>query len=376
MTNLTKEEKKSQFDALISKGKSLFITRSYERPDFSYGLYDSIPTREYYSDVNHDDYPGWRINSLMTLKKFFGENSTYVKEFEKNCKASSTESHLRQGIGVLEAAKNDCEDDILIEEKPDLPQNADMSVNRQSVLRRLFSEFATSLSNSMTFNKIAKVFFESGIIDSPEKPYGVYSGSKSDYVLEKLLKAQNKDGFPEMLSTIQFDLCYLSGGPLINDESLVSLMKLLGYKQNQNDPDPSLIAPDILPQVVESQKIGKRMVLENLPSNVSELVNELNDNVERNNPNASALLIRKILTLSCFIALDKIGKSSLLEDKELNDTLSIVQKELKISQIVMAKVKSSKWIGDSANHSYKIKINESDVEVAITGLRIFLGEIF
>lgn len=53
-----------------------------------------------------------------------------------------------------------------------------------------------------------------------------------------------------------------------------------------------------------------------------------------------------------------------------------MQKELKISHIVMAKVKISKWIGDSANHSYKLKINESDVELAATGLRIFLEEVF
>ena len=81
------------------------------------------------------------------------------------------------------------------------------------------------------------------------------------------------------------------------------------------------------------------------------------------------------MTISCFISLDKIGKSSDLEGKELNEALSMVQKELKISDRVMSKVKSAKWIGDSANHSYKIKINESDVEVAATGLRIFLEEV-
>jgi len=252
-------------------------------------------------------------------------------------------------------------------------------LNKQLILRRLLNEFATKLAESMTFNQIAKLFFESGIIDSPEKPYGVYPGSKSDYALEKLLASQNKDGFPEMLSSIQFDLCYSSNGPLINGDSLTSLMTLLGYQtQNQNDPnwDPSLTPPKELPKVGEEKKIHKRILLDDLPTNVNVLIDELNDNIERNNPNACALLIRKILTLSCFVVLDKIGKSDKLEDKELHETLSIVQKELKISERVMAKVKSTKWIGDSANHSYKVKINDSDVEVAVTGLRIFLEEVF
>lgn len=42
----------------------------------------------------------------------------------------------------------------------------------------------------------------------------------------------------------------------------------------------------------------------------------------------------------------------------------------------MSRVRSAKWIGDSANHSYKVKINTTDVETATTGLRLFLDEIF
>jgi len=377
MTDLTKEEKISKLDLLINEGKNLFVTKSYENQHITYDPYDDRgPSIEYYTDVNHDAYPGWRIKSLATLKSFFGEGDTYVKEFEENCKAGSTESHLRQGIGALEAAKKGYEDDMVTEEKPSTSKNADTTINKQSVLRRLLNEFAERLSNSMTFNQIAKTFFESGVIDSPEKPYGKYLGSKADYVLEKLLSAQSKSGFPEMLSAIQFDLCYAARGPIVDDSYIVSLMGLLGYEREDENDDPSLTAPENLPQVTEVKNSSKRIILENLPSNINELIDELNDNIERRNLNSCALLIRKILTLSCFIVLDKISKSNLLDDKELNDALSIVQQELKVSKIIMAKVKSSKWIGDSANHSYKIKINESDVEVAVTGLRIFLEEVF
>lgn len=253
-----------------------------------------------------------------------------------------------------------------------------VEINEQIILRRLLTKIARMLADSTAFNEIARIFFECGILDSPERPYMTYDGSKVQYSLEKLLSAQHKKGFGDMLSFLQFHLCYEVGGPSLDDKEVVYLMRTLGYQtENQsNDGDPTLIAPKFLPNVSEQSDVHKRIIIGNLPSNICVLINELNDNLDRNNLNASALLIRKILTISCYISLDKIGKSSMLEGKELNDALSIVQKELKISDRVMSKVKSAKWIGDSANHSYKIKISESDVEVAATGLRIFLEEIF
>jgi len=387
MTNLSKEEKIAKLESLINEGKSLFITRAYKQQEYSYDIYEeSSPRIEYYSDVNHDAYPGWRVDSLAILKSFLGEDSIYVKEFEHNCKSESTENNLRQGLGTLEAARKGLNENTVPEETFVVPQSVEVreKPNQQQILRRLLNELAAKLAGAMTFNQIAKIFFESGIIDTPEKPYGKYPGSKSDYVLEKLLASQTKDGFPEMLSTIQFDLCYASNGPLISDKDLVYLMTLLGYKQkvlkSEDDPDwdPSLIPPIILTNTggQKEKEVHKRIMIDNLPPNITVLIDELNDNLDRNNSNASALLIRKILTMSCFISLDKIEKSAELEEKELNEALSITQKELKISSRVMSKVRSAKWLGDSANHSYKIKINESDVEVAATGLRIFLEEIF
>lgn len=252
-------------------------------------------------------------------------------------------------------------------------------INKQIILRRLLTTISRMLANTTAFNEIARIFFEYGIIDTPERPYMTYDGSKAQYSLERLLTAQSKNGFTEMLSAVQFHLCYGSEGPLLDDKEVVALMKLLGYRtedHSKEDWDPSLIPPKNLPTIATQKEPHKRIIVDNLPNGVTDLLDELNDNLDRNNCNASALLIRKILTLSCFISLDKIGKSSVIEGKELNETLLIVQKSLKISDRIMSKVKSAKWIGDSANHSYRIKINESDVELAATGLRIFLEEIF
>lgn len=381
MTNLSKEEKIEKLTALLNRGKNLIEHKSYQQKDWSLDPWsEKDPEIIQYTSVNTDSYPGWRMESLAILKSFLESNSIYVKEFEQNCKPESTESNLKHGLGILDAVKNGYSENIIVEEtssasQPVYPQE---ELNKQQIFRRLLNEFATKLAESMTFNQIGKLFFESGIIDNPEKPYGKYSGSKSDYVMEKLLASQNKDGFPEMLSSIQFNLCYASNGPLLSDKDLVRWMIILGYKQivDAPDGDPSLVPPDKLVTVGRQKEVHKRIVIDNLASNINVLIEELNDNLDRNNPNASALLIRKILTLSCFISLDKIGKSSGLEEKELNEVLSITQEELKISSRVMSKVKSAKWIGDSANHSYKVKINESDVEVAATGLRIFLEEIF
>lgn len=120
----------------------------------------------------------------------------------------------------------------------------------------------------------------------------------------------------------------------------------------------------------------KRIEIDRLPNKIGMLVEELNDNLDRNNLNSCALLIRKILTISSFLALAKIDKQNLIDDKELSTVLGIIQNEFHVDTKLMAKVKSAKWIGDSANHSYHIEINESDVETAATGLRLFLGELF
>jgi hypothetical protein len=49
-------------------------------------------------------------------------------------------------------------------------------------------------------------------------------------------------------------------------------------------------------------------------------------------------------------------------------------KEYGLASQVMSRVTSAKWIGDSANHGYRVKINEADLEHSVTDLRLFLWQ--
>jgi len=116
---MTKEEKIVHLTSLVQEGNDLFTTGSYEVPNWSFDPYgDNEIETVHYTDVSHDRYPSWRMRSLAFLKKILGSHSTYVKEFEENCKSESTETHLRHGVGILEAVKSDYENDIILEEAP------------------------------------------------------------------------------------------------------------------------------------------------------------------------------------------------------------------------------------------------------------------
>jgi hypothetical protein len=253
-------------------------------------------------------------------------------------------------------------------------------MNKEFIVRRLYNELASLLSVAMKFNELARLFFELGIIDNPEKPYGQYTGTKADYVLEKLLAAQHKKNFPQALADILFEVGHVQS--LINTSSLEHYMKTLGYIYD-NPEVPEMTAPKSLPiiSVKPDTKLPARVSIEELPENLNELIKELNDNIGLGNVNACALLIRKIITMSVFVRMSKENKTELFkkpngDDKELNECLSIVQQQIRLPNQVMARVRTAKWIGDSANHSYKVKINAADVETAATGLRLFLEELF
>lgn len=162
-------------------------------------------------------------------------------------------------------------------------------------------------------------------------------------------------------------------------------MKLLGYKDSP-DEFPGLIPPkELLPlaskiaveETKSSEQIpGPKINPSGLPEEIQEMVKELNDNYIRKNLNSCALLVRMILTKSTYIGMKQLGKENLIENVELSKSLEIVGQHYKISSQVMARARSTKWISDSANHSYRLKINEADVESMTTGLRLLLGEIF
>lgn len=124
-----------------------------------------------------------------------------------------------------------------------------------------------------------------------------------------------------------------------------------------------------------------RVEVEGLPSQVQELVEELNDSLGRGNRNAAALLTRKILHTAVFIAMRRRGKGDLLknaagEDIDLAPALERCKQEYGVSAQMMSRVNSAKWISDTANHSYRLKVTQADLDQLVTAARLFLGEIF
>lgn len=167
MPNISKEEKISKLYSLINEGKSLFVTRSYEQQDFSYD--GDGPTTIYYTDVNHDAYPGWRMKSLAILENFLGENNKYLKVFEENCKSDSTEHNLRQGIGVLEAVKAGYDDGIVevaissksFKEKTSYPDKY------WHCAIKLISQKKYSVINDLSFEELQKKIIEPWMTSKP-----------------------------------------------------------------------------------------------------------------------------------------------------------------------------------------------------------------
>ena len=234
-----------------------------------------------------------------------------------------------------------------------------------------------------TFQQIAEIFYEDGVILKPESPYPNYQGNKREYTLERLHEAENVDDFLRVtVPKIAFDAS-MDGYSM---PSLEATMAALGYvnseigaKTGVADYSPPNSFPDMsAPSMVKAG--GKRFEIPDLPSSVQELVDELEDCLGRGNKNASALLVRKIIHEGVFIAMKKRGKGDRLktdsgDDVGLKAALGRCQQECGFSSQVMGRITSAKWIGDSANHSYRVKINEGDLDRAVTGLRLFLQEI-
>ena len=259
------------------------------------------------------------------------------------------------------------------------------STNREKelLLRQLYTLIASEMQKTFTFKEIAEWFYNYGIIEIPEDPYPDYDGSKYDYVLEKILNAKDNTNFlVKMVPELFFDLKYIKVGG--ETSRMEYLLKQIGYRIVLYKKDGLFYVspPKNLKGFVKKNKQTKKIInVSNLPREIADLVRELNDNTSKPNVYACALLSRKIITMAVYISLNKISKGHLLKNKlgddlELNKMLNVAKQELKISDQIMSRVKASKWIGDSANHSYKVQINENDIHTCIIGLRLFLEELF
>lgn len=249
----------------------------------------------------------------------------------------------------------------------------------QLQLRQLISELASKMSVEMTFAEIAVLFFENGIIDDPGNPYPEYPGTKRDYATRSLLAAQDLPSFGEALNGIAFHLEY-GIEPGCSMRRAHFLMEKLGFTLDESGFEYN--APERLPIIPLSRTTLINVVdVPGMPQKILELTTELNDNVQRNNVNAAALIVRQILTRSIFLRMAADGKAHLLKDKEgqdveLSKAIEIVCQECKIPRQVGSRIRKAKWISDSANHSYYIDVTEDDVDTAVTALRLFLAELF
>jgi hypothetical protein len=63
------------------------------------------------------------------------------------------------------------------------------------------------------------------------------------------------------------------------------------------------------------------------------------------------------------------------DDLDLSAALRKCKEVCGVSGQVMGRVTSAKWIGDTANHSYRVKVTDEDLERAVTGMTLFLREI-
>jgi hypothetical protein len=263
---------------------------------------------------------------------------------------------------------------------------------RELLVRQLWTELAKELGRVLTFTEIATLFYEYGIITQPERPFGVYAGSKESYSLERLAAAGDTtlfltEGIPRIIGETLNDV---GGGICLNFEVLARPLRNAGYTietlEVGDEEDgyyelysclpPKELAPDSLQAAPSISAIGLRTS----DTYINVLLDELNDNLRNNNLNASALLTRKILTRAVQYSFDRKGERDSLkteagDDKELNAMLEMCKQRFKISAQVMSRAQSTKWLGDSANHSYFVRVSEFDVIAATTGLRLFLEEL-
>jgi hypothetical protein len=250
-------------------------------------------------------------------------------------------------------------------------------------LRRLFAEIATLMQAEYTFQGIADLFYEVGVIEKPEKPYPDYEGNKRDYVLEKLHEADDLGSFLSYTVPRVILDCDLEGR---NVDGATWVMMMLGYEKTEEGKkhgveDWEAPAGSSLPRSAGGGSKSKRRIdLPDLPGPVQTLVDELEDNLDRENLNAGALLTRKLIQEAVFIAMHRRKKADALRDQsgdevDLSVALGRCQQEYGLSGQVMGRITSAKWIGDSANHSYRVKVTDSDLDRSITGIRLFLQEV-
>lgn len=249
--------------------------------------------------------------------------------------------------------------------------------------RKLYTEFAVLLDLHYTDQEVVDLFYEYGVIDAPTVPAGMKS--IRDYVIETLHHGYAIPGFLRAgVPKVVFDLDMEEASV----DAITGAMEGLGYELEAAAAEANIASykpPKRLPRQPMSpyrppKGAGSRVVVPGLTGELQGLVDELNDCLDRQNRNAAALLTRKIISQAVFVAMAKRGKEDDLrndngDDLDLSAALRKCKEVCGVSGQVMGRVTSAKWIGDTANHSYRVKVTDEDLERAVTGMALFLREV-
>ena len=249
--------------------------------------------------------------------------------------------------------------------------------------RRLYTEFAVLLDLHYTDQQVVDLFYEYGVIDVPTVPAGMKS--IRDYVIETLHNGHAIPGFLRVaVPRVVFNLDMEKA----NVDAITGQMEGLGYELEAVAAEanvasykpPKRLPRQPLPLYRPLKGANSRVVVPGLTGELRDLVDELNDCLDRQNRNAAALLMRKIIGQAVFVAMTKRGKEGELrkdngDDLDLSAALRKCKEACGVSGQVMGRVTSAKWIGDTANHSYRVQVTDEDLERAVTGMTLFLREI-
>jgi len=126
--------------------------------------------------------------------------------------------------------------------------------------------------------------------------------------------------------------------------------------------------------------IFPKELIKKLPKDLKILCDDFNFNFGNNRPIASMLVLRRLLPLSIVRKFQQKGRESKIKDKngeyfETKKLLGKIEKLLSDKRVYRELI-NYKILIDSAQHSYSVNIQLSDVEGAAIKIRAFLDEIF
>lgn len=126
--------------------------------------------------------------------------------------------------------------------------------------------------------------------------------------------------------------------------------------------------------------IFPQKLLEKLPQDLKILCDDFNFNFDNNRPVASMLILRRLLPLSIIRKFQQMNKETEIKDEngEYFGTKKLLGKAEKLlsDKRIYKELMNYKILIDSAQHSYSINIQLSDVEGAAVKVRAFLDDIF